>query len=49
MVLSLFLSVATVPIVYGIETQQSLLVKLDLTFWLQQRLPFTVLKQGCIQ
>ena len=37
-------AVATVPTVYGIETKESRRCYDDVT-WLQQYLPFTVLKQ----
>ena len=40
-------AVATTPTVYGIETLNSLAVKLTFTA-LQQHLPFTVLKQSSI-
>ena len=37
--------VATTPTVYGIETMMLLIVSPPLTMWLQQHLPFTVLKR----
>ena len=41
-----YLAVATAPTVYGIETRSQRQMYRDRCLWLQQHLPFTVLKPG---